>query len=73
MVFGVILLLISAFSTTLNAIPERIAYPHVIAHRGASGYIPEHSLPAYQLVGILQPMIFLNLILFRTNISKIYL
>ena len=49
MVFS-ILLLASAFISALNAMPERIAYPHVIAHRGASGYIPEHSLQAYQLV-----------------------
>ena len=24
-------------------------YPHVISHRGASGYVPEHSTAAYQL------------------------
>lgn len=29
--------------------PGRDAYPQIIAHRGASGYIPEHSLQAYQL------------------------
>ena len=26
----------------------RDAYPQIISHRGASGYIPEHSLQAYQ-------------------------
>lgn len=30
-------------------IPPRDAYPQVISHRGASGYVPEHSLQAYQL------------------------
>lgn len=24
-------------------------YPLIISHRGASGYIPEHSLPAYEM------------------------
>ena len=27
---------------------ERVKYPHIISHRGASGYIPEHSFGAYQ-------------------------
>jgi glycerophosphoryl diester phosphodiesterase len=30
-------------------LPSREAYPQVVAHRGASGYLPEHSLQAYQL------------------------
>jgi glycerophosphoryl diester phosphodiesterase len=30
-------------------IPPRNAYPQVISHRGASGYVPEHSIAAYQL------------------------
>lgn len=33
----------------VEGLPSREAYPHVIAHRGASGYVPEHSLEAYQL------------------------
>lgn len=28
--------------------PLAVAYPHIISHRGASGYVPEHSLEAYQ-------------------------
>ena len=28
--------------------PPRERYPHVIAHRGSSGYVPEHTLGAYQ-------------------------
>ena len=28
--------------------------PHVISHRGASGYVPEHSLEAYRLASDLQ-------------------
>jgi glycerophosphoryl diester phosphodiesterase len=27
----------------------RDKFPQIIAHRGASGYVPEHSLQAYQL------------------------
>jgi glycerophosphoryl diester phosphodiesterase len=27
---------------------SRSAYPQIISHRGASGYLPEHSLQAYQ-------------------------
>lgn len=34
--------------------PERVRYPHNIAHRGSSGYIPEHSLQAYQTAMDLQ-------------------
>ena len=30
-------------------LPEREAYPQILAHRGACGYVPEHSLQAYQL------------------------
>ena len=33
----------------LNIIVQVSCYPHIIAHRGASGYIPEHSIPAYEL------------------------
>ncbi len=35
--------------TIANAIWEESPKPLIIAHRGASGYIPEHSIPAYQL------------------------
>jgi glycerophosphoryl diester phosphodiesterase len=31
------------------SLPARDEYPHIIAHRGASGYVPGHSLQAYQL------------------------
>eukprot|EP01039_Chlorochromonas_danica_P002327 gene2323-2549_t len=30
-------------------IPPRYEYPQIISHRGACGYLPEHSLQAYQL------------------------
>lgn len=33
----------------INIIVEVSCYPHIIAHRGASGYLPEHSIPAYEL------------------------
>lgn len=32
-----------------QVIPARASYPQIISHRGASGYVPEHSLQAYQL------------------------
>lgn len=32
-----------------NDIPARDKYPHIISHRGSAGYVPEHSLQAYQL------------------------
>ena len=32
-----------------SKMPARDQFPQVIAHRGASGYVPEHSLQAYQL------------------------
>lgn len=38
-----------AASNIAKAMPERDSYPQIISHRGASGYLPEHSLPAYQL------------------------
>ena len=37
------------FSLSESKILPRDSYPQIIAHRGASGYIPEHSLQAYQL------------------------
>ena len=30
-------------------LPAQDRYPQVVAHRGASGYVPEHSLAGYQL------------------------
>jgi glycerophosphoryl diester phosphodiesterase len=46
--FGLALagLLIVAIADTMRAQPDR---PIVIAHRGASGYLPEHTLAAYDL------------------------
>jgi glycerophosphoryl diester phosphodiesterase len=40
----VIILASSAIS-----ISPRDAYPQIVSHRGACGYVPEHSLQAYQL------------------------
>ena len=34
-------------------IAQRDAIPIVIAHRGASGYLPEHTLPAYSTAAML--------------------
>jgi glycerophosphoryl diester phosphodiesterase len=42
--FGLIFLVFDAKAF----MPARTAYPQIISHRGASGYIPEHSLQAYQ-------------------------
>jgi glycerophosphoryl diester phosphodiesterase len=33
----------------ISIIVKVSCYPHIIAHRGASGYLPEHSIPAYEL------------------------
>jgi glycerophosphoryl diester phosphodiesterase len=33
----------------MAAMTSRETFPQIIAHRGASGYVPEHSLAAYQL------------------------
>ena len=41
-----ILLLLALTAVSLSAQPAR---PLVIAHRGASGYLPEHTLPAKAL------------------------
>jgi glycerophosphoryl diester phosphodiesterase len=46
-----LLLLIEALVAKMS---ERVRYPHNIAHRGSSGYIPEHSLQAYQTAMDLQ-------------------
>lgn len=42
----VLLILICEVFTYL---PSRSSFPQIISHRGASGYIPEHSLAAYRL------------------------
>jgi len=39
----------SSVLISANSMPSRERYPQVISHRGASGYVPEHSIPAYQL------------------------
>jgi len=36
-------------SSVLTAVPAQAAQPIVIAHRGASGYLPEHTLGGYEL------------------------
>lgn len=45
--FLVICLLSQVFSEAKMV--ARDQFPQIIAHRGASGYVPEHSLQAYQL------------------------
>lgn len=46
----VLFLVIVIFAAVASAsLPPRETYPQIIAHRGASGYVPEHSLQAYQL------------------------
>jgi glycerophosphoryl diester phosphodiesterase len=40
---GAVLMTASSFATP----PQKEARPFVIAHRGASGYVPEHTLPGY--------------------------
>jgi glycerophosphoryl diester phosphodiesterase len=37
------------FVSTIASLPPRDAYPQIVAHRGACGYLPEHSLQAHQL------------------------
>lgn len=44
----------AAASENTMSTATRDRYPQVIAHRGASGYIPEHSLQAYQTAMDLQ-------------------
>jgi glycerophosphoryl diester phosphodiesterase len=50
-VFGILstLLIVCGIAGAVMSLPPRDAYPQVVAHRGASGYLPEHSLQAYQL------------------------
>lgn len=55
-------LLLGSFDTTAAQITER---PIVIAHRGASGYLPEHTMAAYRLavhmgVDFIEPDLFLT-------------
>lgn len=44
--FFVVLCIITIVAAYL---PARQSFPAIISHRGASGYLPEHSLQAYQL------------------------
>jgi glycerophosphoryl diester phosphodiesterase len=51
MLFGLLVLVLLAAEVKANklfSLPSRAAYPQIISHRGASGYVPEHSLQAYQ-------------------------
>lgn len=43
MIFAVTYIIINIYVLSIKG------YPHVISHRGASGYVPEHSTAAYQL------------------------
>ncbi len=45
---SIVLMLIMAVLTPADALPSA-QHPIVIAHRGASGYLPEHTLEAYAL------------------------
>lgn len=45
---SIALILITTISTTAAALPQA-RHPIVIAHRGASGYLPEHTLEAYAM------------------------
>jgi hypothetical protein len=47
--FFVVLATLYFLGTASASIPPRSSFPQIIAHRGASGYVPEHSLQAYQL------------------------
>jgi len=49
MLLILILLLVVVNMINANKLPQREAYPQILAHRGACGYVPEHSLAAYQL------------------------
>jgi glycerophosphoryl diester phosphodiesterase len=42
-------LLLATSSVLEGKMVARDQLPQIIAHRGASGYVPEHSLQAYQL------------------------
>ncbi len=43
-----LVLVICFVAVTWSKMTSRAAYPQIISHRGASGYLPEHSLQAYQ-------------------------
>ena len=49
LIFGLIAFGLAACSTTVSDSPAEPSSPIVIAHRGASGTLPEHTLDAYQL------------------------
>lgn len=42
-------LFLALYSVVESKMVARDQFPQIIAHRGASGYVPEHSLQAYQL------------------------
>jgi glycerophosphoryl diester phosphodiesterase len=48
LLFTLIVGLVAIFLVEGKMVP-RDQFPQIIAHRGASGYVPEHSLQAYQL------------------------
>lgn len=43
------LLSVMFFATSFAYMTAQEKHPQIIAHRGACGYVPEHSLAAYQL------------------------
>jgi glycerophosphoryl diester phosphodiesterase len=43
-----VLSLLTISEALSSPLPSRNAFPQIIAHRGASGYLPEHSLQGYQ-------------------------
>jgi glycerophosphoryl diester phosphodiesterase len=45
---NVLVLSLVTLSHAMASLPSRDAFPQIIAHRGASGYLPEHSLQGYQ-------------------------
>lgn len=47
-VIGLLIFIFFIYSS-LGSLPARDHYPQIISHRGASGYVPEHSFAAYQL------------------------
>ena len=49
LIFGLIAFGLTACTTTVSDSPAEPSSPIVIAHRGASGTLPEHTLEAYQL------------------------
>ena len=48
-----------ATASAASLMPFREKYPQIIAHRGASGYVPEHSIAAYQLAMDLKTGLFI--------------